>query len=157
MDLTFKELDDHFKTYSELTVQQGQICVRPGVRKNIKAFIQWSRDEFRLGRDPSSIAFPVGDVSDFIRRYKTHEKYQTDSKTLAEAAKPEKFKESIKWEDRKPTFLNYIRAILGRDAVPNPNPKMQRVNQVGRLETDFPELHSGNPWSRWRTIEIYMP
>jgi hypothetical protein len=36
-DLTFKELDDHFKTYSELTVQQGQIRVCPGVRKNIKA------------------------------------------------------------------------------------------------------------------------
>ncbi len=30
-------------------------------------------------------------VSDLIRRYKAHEKYLTDSKTLAEAAKPEKF------------------------------------------------------------------
>jgi hypothetical protein len=117
-DLTFKELDDHFKTYSELTVQQGQIRVRPGVRKNIKAFVQWTRDEFRLGRDPTSTAFPVNQVSDLIRRYKTHEKYQTDSKTLAEAAKPEKFKESVKWEDWKPTFLNYIRAIPGRDGVP---------------------------------------
>jgi hypothetical protein len=71
-----------------------------------------------LGRDPSSIAFPVGNVSDLIRRYKTHEKYQSDSKTLAEAAKPEKFKETTKWEDWKPTFLNYIRAIPGRDGVP---------------------------------------
>jgi hypothetical protein len=53
-----------------------------------------------------------------FRRYKTHEKYQTDSKTLSEAAKPEKFKETIKWEDWKPTFLNYIRAIPGRDGVP---------------------------------------
>jgi hypothetical protein len=64
MDLTFKELDEHFKTYSEITVQQGQLRIRPGVRKNIKAFIQWTRNEFRLGRDPSSIAFPVDNVSD---------------------------------------------------------------------------------------------
>jgi hypothetical protein len=33
---------------------------------------------------------------------------KNDSKTLAEAAKPEKFKESTKWEDWKPTFLNYL-------------------------------------------------
>jgi hypothetical protein len=103
-DMTFKELDDHFKTYSELNVAQGQIRLRPGVRKNIKAFVQWTRDELRLGRDPGTSPFPVDQVSDLIRRYKTHEKYQTDSKTLAEAAKPEKFKESIKWEDWKPFF-----------------------------------------------------
>jgi hypothetical protein len=57
-------------------------------------------------------------VSDLIRRYKTHEKFQADTKTLSEAAKPEKFKESTKWEDWKPTFLNYIRSISGRDGVP---------------------------------------
>jgi hypothetical protein len=39
MDITFKELDDHFKTYSELSVAQGQIRLRPGIRKNIKAFV----------------------------------------------------------------------------------------------------------------------
>ena len=118
MDITFKELDDHFKTYSDLTVAQGQIRLRPGPRKNIKAFVQWTRDEIRLGRDPSRTPFPVHLVSDLIRRYKTHEKFQTDAKTLSEAAKPEKFKESMKWEDWKPTFLNYIRSISGRDGVP---------------------------------------
>jgi hypothetical protein len=45
MDITFKELDDHFKTYSELTVAQGQIRFCPGVRKNIKAFVQWTCEE----------------------------------------------------------------------------------------------------------------
>lgn len=29
MVTTFKELDEHFKTYSELSAAQGQICVRP--------------------------------------------------------------------------------------------------------------------------------
>jgi hypothetical protein len=80
--------------------------------------VQWTRDELRLGRNPSLSAFPVNLVSDLIRRYKTHEKFQNDSKTLAEAAKPEKFKESTKWEDWKPTFLNYIRSIPGRNGIP---------------------------------------
>jgi hypothetical protein len=30
MDITFKELDDHFKTYADLMVTQGQIWLRPG-------------------------------------------------------------------------------------------------------------------------------
>ena len=88
MDVTFKELDDHFKTYSDLSAAQGQIRLRPGIRKNIKAFVQWTRDELRLGREPNLTPFPVGQVGDLIRRYKTHEKYQADSKILAEAAKP---------------------------------------------------------------------
>ena len=118
MDMTFKELDEHFKNYSELTVLQGQIRLRPGTRKNIKAFVQWTRDQIRLGLDPSDTPFPINQVSDLIRRYKTHEKFQVDSKTLSEAAKPDKFKESTKWEDWKPTFINYIRAIPGRDGIP---------------------------------------
>ena len=118
MDLTFKELDDHFKTYNDLTVAQGQIRLRPGTRKNIKAFVQWTRDELRLGRDPRLTPFPVNQVSDLIRHHKTHQKFLSDSKTLAEAAKPEKFKETTKWAYWKPTFLNYIRAIPGRDGVP---------------------------------------
>jgi hypothetical protein len=118
MDITFKELDEHFKAYSDLTIAQGQIRVRPGTRKNIKAFVQWTRDEIRLGRDPEMSPFPIEQAGDLIRRYKTHEKFLTDVKTLSEAAKPDKFKESTKWEDWKPTFLNYLRSMPGRDGVP---------------------------------------
>ena len=99
MDLTLKELDEHFKKYSELSQAQGQIRILPGTRKNMKAFVQWTRDEIRLGRDPSLTPFPLGLVSDCLRRYKTHAKYVKDSSTLAEAAKPGKFKENTKWED----------------------------------------------------------
>ena len=106
MDLTLKELDEHFKTYSELSQAQGQIRIPPGTRKNMKAFVQWTRDEIRLGRDPSLTPFPLGLVSDCLRRYQTLEKYVKDSSTLAEASKPGKFKENTKWEDWKPTFLN---------------------------------------------------
>ena len=118
MDITFKGLDEHFKTYFDLTVAQGQIRLRPGTRKNVKAFVQWTRNEIRLGRDPSHNPFPVHLVSNLIRRYKTHEKFQTDTKTLSEAAKPDKFKDNAKWEDWKPTFLNYLRSIPGRDGIP---------------------------------------
>ena len=90
MDITVKELDEHFKTYSDLTIVQGQIRVRPGTRKNIKAFVQWTRDELRLGRDPSMTQFSVDRVNDLIRRYKTHEKFLAGAKVLSEAAKPDK-------------------------------------------------------------------
>ena len=33
MDITFKELDERFKAYSDLTIVQGQIRVRPGPAK----------------------------------------------------------------------------------------------------------------------------
>jgi hypothetical protein len=96
MDVTFKEFDEPFKAYSDLTVAQGQIRIRSGTRKNIKAFVQWIRDKMRLGLDPSRTPFPVDQVGDLIRRHKTHEKFQADSKTLSEAAKPDKFQENTK-------------------------------------------------------------
>ena len=118
MDITFKELlDDHLKTYSDLTLAQRQIRLRPGTCKNVKAFVQWTRDEIRLGRDPSQIPFPVHLVYDLIHHYKTHEKFKTDAKTLSEAATPDKFKDNVKWDDWKPTFLNYLRSIPGRDGI----------------------------------------
>ena len=101
-----------------MTVAQGQIRICPGTRKNIKAFVQWTGDELCLGRDPSGTPFSIGLVSDLIRRYKTHQRFIDDSKTLAEAAKPGKFKDSTKWEDWKPTFMNYLRSIPGRDGIP---------------------------------------
>ena len=40
MDKTHTKLDSDFKTYSDLTQAQGQICVTPGVKKHIKALLQ---------------------------------------------------------------------------------------------------------------------
>lgn len=118
MDKTFEELDADFKTYSDLTAAQGQIRLLPGVKSRIKAFVQWTRDELRMGRDPATTAFPVGNASTLIRRYKTHSQFIKNSPTMAEAAKPTKFSSTTKWEDWEPTFLNYIRSIPGRDGVP---------------------------------------
>eukprot|EP00978_Attheya_sp_CCMP212_P045616 scaffold353478_cov28-Attheya_sp.AAC.1 len=51
MDKMFDEVDQDFKSYSSLTIAQGQIRLLPGIRTRIKAFIQWMRDELRLGRN----------------------------------------------------------------------------------------------------------
>jgi hypothetical protein len=83
-----------------------------------KAFIQWVSDERRLGRDPSSRAFPVAEVPNLLRRYKTHEQYKKKATTLLDAAKPAKFTSETKWADWAPSFMNYLRTIPGRDGVP---------------------------------------
>ena len=91
MDKTFVELDSDFKTYSALTQAQGQIRLLPVIKRNIKAFIQWVRDEQSLGRNPETIAFPVVQGPALLRRYKTREKFVSSASTLADAAKPGKF------------------------------------------------------------------
>lgn len=103
LDITFKDLDKHFKTYSDLILV---------AQAHIKAFVQWTCDELRLGRDPSASLFPIELVGDLVCHYKTHEKFIASSKTLSEDAKPDKSKETTKWEDCKPTFTNYLRLIL---------------------------------------------
>lgn len=81
--------------------------------------MQWTCDELRLRCNPSATLFPIELVSDLIHHYKTHEKIIAVSKTLAEAIKPEKFKETTKGEDwLEPTFINYSRSIPGRDGIP---------------------------------------
>jgi uncharacterized membrane protein YgcG len=118
MDKTFEELEGDFKSYSTLTSAQGQIRLLPGVQRNIKAFIQWTRDEIRLGHNPAGIAFPVDQAVNLIRRYKSHKTFVDKAKTISDAAKPEQFTGSIKWADWYPTFENYLRAIPGRNGTP---------------------------------------
>ena len=48
MDKTWEELDTDFKSYTDLTQNQGQIHLLPGIKRHLKGFIQWVRDEFRL-------------------------------------------------------------------------------------------------------------
>jgi hypothetical protein len=117
-DKSFEELDYEFKTYSDLTQNQGQIRLLPGAECMIKVFIQWVRGERRLGRDPSLIAFPVANAPNLLRRYKAHQQFVKKASTLSDVATPEKFKSETKWADWAPTFLNYLRTMPGRDGVP---------------------------------------
>ena len=118
MDKTYEDLDDDLKGYSILTQAQGQIRLTPGTKKNLKAFVQWTRDRIRLGQDPAGIAFPPEDAIALLRRYKTHVQFVTKAKTLSTTALPEKFTSKIKWEDWAPSFKNFLRVIPGRDGIP---------------------------------------
>ena len=59
LDLTFSDLEDNWKTYSSLAMNQGQIRLRLGTKVNIKALIQWVRDHIRLNEDPTIMPFLV--------------------------------------------------------------------------------------------------
>ena len=96
MDKTHAELDSAFKTYSDFTQAQGQIRVTSGVKKNIKAFVKWTKDEYRLGRDLEFGAFDSVDTLTLMRRYKTHKQFIDKSSDLSDAAKPSKFSVNIK-------------------------------------------------------------
>ena len=162
MDKTHEELDSDFKTYSDLTQAQGQIRITPGIKKNIKAFLQWSRDEYRLGRSPEYGRFDIRETQKFIRRYKTHKQFMDKSSDISDAAKPSKFTNKMRWSDWAPTFLNYLRTIPGRDGVPlsyvcrdseQPNPEphtdfmedyiaMAPVNEGEAFGIDAAEVHT---------------
>ena len=64
------------------------------------------------------MAFLVVQAPALLCHYETHAKFFLSASTLVDAAKPGKFTIQIKWDDRIPTFLIYLRAIPGRDKVP---------------------------------------
>ena len=118
IDKTYKELDEDFQSFSSLTVALGRITLPPGVKRNVRAFVQWSQDQIRVGIDPSTVPFPVIDANVLIRRHKTHEKYCSKASTIIDTAKPPKFTDKSKWEEWVPVFLNFLKAIPGRNGVP---------------------------------------
>ena len=40
IDITFREFEDNWKTFSALTILEGQIRLRPRTKGNIRAFVQ---------------------------------------------------------------------------------------------------------------------
>ena len=118
MDMEYKNMIEDFKTMSNLTQNEGRIRLTVAMKRNVRGLLQWVKDEYRHGRDPSIIQFNLGDIENLVRKNKTHDLYVEKSKELANASEPEKFKTSTKWNDWKPTFLNYLRAIPGRDRTP---------------------------------------
>ena len=80
MDKSVEELRIDLKSYSDLTMNQGQIRLLPGIKRNIQAFIQFARDEMRQGRDPQNVAFDPGTTGILLRRYATHKRFMEKSK-----------------------------------------------------------------------------
>ena len=139
MDKTFEELDEDFKSYSTLTVANCQIRLNPGTKRNIRAFIQWTRDLLRVGEDPTLVIFPVNDALLYIRRFKTHANFCQKAKTISEIAKPGKLKDTTKWEEWAPVFLNFLKALPGRHGHPlqyicQPNDQPTLVQGVDILD-----------------------
>lgn len=118
MDITFKSLDEDFETYGKLTINEGKIKFSVSTKKNVKAFIQWTRDEIRCGRNPALLPFPVASMADLLRRYATHQNFLERFKDLTEASRPKKLKSGSIWNDWKPMFINFLRMLPGRDRVP---------------------------------------
>ena len=118
MDKTVKELDDNLMSYSTITAANSQIRLNLVHKNNVKAFIQWTRDQYRLGLYPVLILSPVANVSEYIKRYKKHETYNKKSYTLTNTAKPEQTTDKIKWIDWYPTLINSLREIPVRNGVP---------------------------------------
>ena len=118
IDITFAELDDHWKTYSSLTVADGRIRLRPGTKVNIWVFVQWTRDKLRIDEDPTTEMFPVALRTDLIDRYNTHKQWVPDASDMAKSARPKMFTEKMKWTDWKVTLLNFLKSQPGRNGVP---------------------------------------
>ena len=81
-------------------------------------FIQWCCDKRRIGENHALIAFPIDETANLIRRYKTHQNFISKKDTVSENTKPQKFTEKLKWEEWKPTFLNFLKSLLGQHRVP---------------------------------------
>ena len=118
LDMTMTELEDDLKTYAQLTVNQGQIRARVQQKKNIKVFVQWAKDKIRFGEDPSAEAFPVAQAATLLTRYKTHANYVKRAEAIKDTAKPKHFNEKTKWDEWDPVFINFLRAIPGRNGIP---------------------------------------
>ena len=48
MDKTVKELEYDLKSFSTLTTANSQIRLNPRQKNNVKAFIQWTKDQYCL-------------------------------------------------------------------------------------------------------------
>ena len=117
-DMRYDDVLDDFKSYSSLTVANGQIRLTPGAKRNIRAFIQWCKHMYRLGGNPNTIPFPVASAPVLLRQEQSHKQFVKKAKTIVESAKPNRLTTETKWHDWKPVFVNFLRSIPGRDGVP---------------------------------------
>eukprot|EP00980_Cylindrotheca_fusiformis_P025692 scaffold14483_cov211-Cylindrotheca_fusiformis.AAC.1 len=118
MEKSFDDLTEDLKSFSRLTAAQGQIRLVPGVRRKIQAYIQWVRNLIRMDRDPSRVAFPVGDTSTLLHQHKVHANFVKQSESIAQAAKPKPFTADLAWKDWKPTFVGYLNLTPGANGQP---------------------------------------
>ena len=105
------DIDNTIKKLSVLTVAQGQIHLFTEMKQSIKAFNQCSKYQFRLGIDPTTLAFLVNMAAELLLRVKTHKMFVDCSDAISSAASTENLTNDTKWKDWVPSFVNYLRAI----------------------------------------------
>ena len=139
MDKSFKELEDNFKTYSGLTLAQGQIRVSPGgTKNNIRALMQWARDKVRTGNNPAQDVIVAGvNTALLIKRYHTHQAWLSKATEKAKTAKPKQFTDKVKWMDWKDSFENFLRTQAGRNGVPLSYIIRSNDNAIIRANAEF--------------------
>ena len=115
MDYDTEELKDDLKSFTDLRANQGRIVLLPIVKKRIRAFIQWTRDQLRMGMNPINFPFPVGETQQLLKKMTTHEQWVERSKTAKE---PKDFTNDMKWDDWIVTFIDYLSQLPGRNGVP---------------------------------------
>ena len=86
-DISNDDIEDALKTFSILTVMQGQIRLMPASKQEIKAFKQCVKDQFRLGVDPTTLEIPVNTAAELLRCVKTHKILVARSDAIALAEK----------------------------------------------------------------------
>ena len=52
-DINYKSMTEDFKTLSNLTQNEGRIRFTVGTKRNLRGLMQWVKDEYRYGREPS--------------------------------------------------------------------------------------------------------
>ena len=75
------------------------------------------KDQNRLIIDPTGLPSPDTHWAELMRRAKTHQFFVSKSDTISNVSKPVRLKKQVKWEYWAPNFINYVRAIPGRDGV----------------------------------------
>ncbi|CAJ1936128.1 unnamed protein product [Cylindrotheca closterium] len=119
MTKSIKQVNMDLAMLASLTAVQGRIVSRPRAQDQIRAFVQWVRDEIRMGRNPAQHPFPAGDTSTLLQRLNFHQKYDVkDSKTLIDNTVPPKWSKEQQWKQWVKLLRDHLRAYIGVNGIP---------------------------------------
>ena len=139
MDKSSSDLENDWKTYSNLTINQGQIRLRPATKKNIRALVQWVRDKVRTSQNPADDVFTIATagITTLLRKAQTHERWVSKASDMAKTAKPKQFTQQMKWMDWRDSFINFLQSQPGQNGVPLSYDIRPNVTPLVRTNTQF--------------------
>ena len=75
IDITETNVTTNLTLFLQMLAGGGRIRLSPGDKQALLSFIGWTRHMIRLGIDPSTIPFPIGDAAMWFRIDKTHKMF----------------------------------------------------------------------------------